>query len=120
VERKFRLHPLIHTFPLESSAQNVEKKKAEPKTPHFLSLNQDIVAWSQQEECALKYVMLSLGGQSGLQILRKKAEPKLRSVLQRHPGPHIDRSHLQSCSILVDNYNGVILLCNCHCRFQTQ
>jgi hypothetical protein len=25
-------------------AQDVEKKKAEPKTPHFLSLNQDIVA----------------------------------------------------------------------------
>ncbi len=25
------LHPLIHTIPLVSSAQNVEKKKAEPK-----------------------------------------------------------------------------------------
>jgi hypothetical protein len=23
-------------------------KKAEPATPHFLSLNQDIVAWSQE------------------------------------------------------------------------
>jgi hypothetical protein len=33
------LHPLIHTFAFGNSAQDVEKKKAEPKTPHFLSLN---------------------------------------------------------------------------------
>jgi hypothetical protein len=32
-------------------------KKAEPKTPHFLSLKQDIVAWSQKEKCGLKYVI---------------------------------------------------------------
>jgi hypothetical protein len=38
-------------------AQDIEKKKAEPRTPHFLSLNQDIVAWSQEAKCALKYVM---------------------------------------------------------------
>jgi hypothetical protein len=31
-------------------AQDVEKKKAEPRTPHFLSLNQDIVTWSQEEK----------------------------------------------------------------------
>ena len=30
-------------------------KKAEPRTPHLLSLNQDIVAWSQDEKCGLKY-----------------------------------------------------------------
>jgi hypothetical protein len=41
------LHPLIHTIAPETSAQDVEKKKAELKTPHFLSLNQDIVARSQ-------------------------------------------------------------------------
>jgi hypothetical protein len=29
--------------------QDVEKKKAESKTPHFLSLNQDIVAQSQEQ-----------------------------------------------------------------------
>jgi hypothetical protein len=40
-------------------AQGVEKKEAESKTPHFLSLNQDIVAWSQNEKCRLKYDMLS-------------------------------------------------------------
>ena len=34
-------------------------KNAEPKTPHFLSLNQDIVAWSQEEKCGLKYEMLN-------------------------------------------------------------
>jgi len=34
-------------------------KKAEPRTPHFLSLNQDIVAWSQNEKCRLKYVMFT-------------------------------------------------------------
>jgi hypothetical protein len=26
-------------------------------TPHLLSLNQDIVAWSQEGKCGLKYVM---------------------------------------------------------------
>ena len=39
--------------------QDLEKKKAEPKTPHFLSLNQDIVPWSQDEKCGLKYVICS-------------------------------------------------------------
>ena len=51
------LHPLIHTFLKFNLAQDVEKKRAERKTPHFLSLNQDIVAWSQGQECGLKYVM---------------------------------------------------------------
>ena len=49
------LHPLIHTIAPETSAQDVEKKKAEPVTPHFLSLNQDIVAGSQEVKCGLKY-----------------------------------------------------------------
>jgi hypothetical protein len=35
------------------------QKKAEPMTPHFLSLNQDIVARSQKQECGLKYEILS-------------------------------------------------------------
>jgi hypothetical protein len=39
--------------------QNWGMKKAEPKTPHFLSLNQDIVAGSQREKCGLKYVIHS-------------------------------------------------------------
>jgi hypothetical protein len=39
-------HPLIHTSPGFAQPQDVENKKAEPKTPHFLGLNQDIVAWS--------------------------------------------------------------------------
>jgi hypothetical protein len=42
----FVLHPLIHTLLEFGLAQDVEKKKAEPRTPHFLSLTQDIVAWS--------------------------------------------------------------------------
>jgi hypothetical protein len=37
-------------------AQDVEKKKAEPGTPHLFSLNQDIVAWSQKAKWRLKYV----------------------------------------------------------------
>jgi hypothetical protein len=41
---KFVLHPLIQTFLKFNQAQDVENKKAEPRTPHFLSLNQDIVA----------------------------------------------------------------------------
>jgi hypothetical protein len=32
-------------------AQDIGKKKAEPRTPHFFSLNQDIVPWSQKEKC---------------------------------------------------------------------
>ena len=51
------LHPLIYTSPGFAQAQDVEKKKAEPKTPHLLSLNQDIVAGSQNEKCGLKYVI---------------------------------------------------------------
>jgi hypothetical protein len=43
---KLTLHPLIHTLLEFALAQDVEKKKAEPRTPHFLSLKQDIVAWS--------------------------------------------------------------------------
>jgi hypothetical protein len=48
------LHPLIHTIAPETSAQDVEKKKTEPKTLHLLSLNQDIVAGSQERKCGLK------------------------------------------------------------------
>ena len=51
----FVLHPLIHTSLGFAQAQDVEKKKAEPETPHFLSLSQDIVAWSRGEKCGLKY-----------------------------------------------------------------
>jgi len=42
-----KLHPLIHTLLGFAQAQDVEKKKAEPKTPHFLSLNQDLVVSSK-------------------------------------------------------------------------
>jgi len=48
------------TFLKFAQAQDIEMKKAEPKTPHFLSLNPDIVAWSQGEKCGLKYVIHSL------------------------------------------------------------
>jgi hypothetical protein len=37
--------------------QMLRRKKTEPKTPHHLSLNQDIVVGSQEEECGLKYGM---------------------------------------------------------------
>ena len=57
---EFRLHPLIHTFPSKASVLDVEKKNAEPKTPHILNLNQDAVAWSQTEKCRLKYLIYSL------------------------------------------------------------
>jgi hypothetical protein len=57
----FALHPLIHTHPDFKAAQDVEKKKAEPKTPHFLAIYQDIVACSQKQKWGLKYVMFSPG-----------------------------------------------------------
>jgi hypothetical protein len=43
----WRLHPFVKTRPFFKLAQDMEKKRAEPKTPHFLSLNQDIVAPSK-------------------------------------------------------------------------
>ena len=49
-----KLHPLIHTIAPETSAQDVGNKKAEPKTPHFSSLKQDIVALSQEAKWGLK------------------------------------------------------------------
>ena len=54
---KYRLHPLIHSFPFWNSAQDIEKKKAELMTPHFLSLNQDIVGGPPMQKCGLKYDM---------------------------------------------------------------
>ena len=41
------LHPLIHTCLGSIQAQDVEKKKAELKTPNFLSINKDVVANSE-------------------------------------------------------------------------
>jgi hypothetical protein len=55
-------------------AQYVEKKKAEPKTPHFLSLNQDIVAGSQEEKCGLKYVMQTSRKRAALITLHSNTE----------------------------------------------
>jgi hypothetical protein len=39
----------------------LRSKNAESKTPHFRSLNQDIVAWSQEKKCGLKYVIYTPG-----------------------------------------------------------
>lgn len=52
-EAMWRLHPLIYTLIGFIQAQNVEKKKAESRTPLFLSLSQDILAWSQEEKCGV-------------------------------------------------------------------
>ena len=62
-KQKFVLHPLIHTRLFFKLVQDVEKKGAEPKTPHFLSLNQDFVAWSQEQKWELKYVIHSFDEQ---------------------------------------------------------
>jgi len=56
---EFVLHPLIHTLLELAQAQDVENKKAEPRTPYFLGLNQDIVVWPQKQKCGLKYVIFS-------------------------------------------------------------
>jgi hypothetical protein len=58
-EEKWELHPLMHTRLFFNLVQDVEKKGAEPKISHFLSLNQDIITGSQEQKCALKYVILS-------------------------------------------------------------
>ena len=57
----FALHPLMHTSARKTLVQDVEKKKTEQKTPHFLSLNQDVVAWSKREKWGLKYVIHTRG-----------------------------------------------------------
>jgi hypothetical protein len=44
-------------LPKFNLAQDLEEKKAEPRTPHFLRLKQDIVVCSQEQKCGLKYVM---------------------------------------------------------------
>ena len=45
-------------FPHQETQHKILKSKiAEPGTPHFLSLNQDIVGWSLEEKCGLKYGM---------------------------------------------------------------
>ena len=45
-------------FPHQKAQHKMlKRKKAEPKTPHLLSLNQDIVASPQDEKCGLKYVI---------------------------------------------------------------
>jgi hypothetical protein len=53
------IYVTISQSPPETSVLDAQKKKAEPKTPHFLSLNQDIVALSQEQKCGLKYVIYS-------------------------------------------------------------
>ena len=45
--------PLIHAFTIKSLALDVAKKKAEPKTLHFLSLDQDIIASPQEDKCGV-------------------------------------------------------------------
>ena len=55
---KWRLHPLIHTllgFNLVIDVVGTKKRSQELRI--FLVLNQDIVAWSQEEKCGLKYVI---------------------------------------------------------------
>jgi hypothetical protein len=47
--------------PPETSAHDVEKKKAEPKTPHFPSLNQDIVARSEEAKVEIKVCNIQSG-----------------------------------------------------------
>ena len=47
-------------YVIHSPGAGTEHKKAEPRTPHFLSLNQDIVVYSQEQKCGLKYVIYIL------------------------------------------------------------
>jgi hypothetical protein len=44
------LYYILHASLGFDQAQDLDNKKAEPRTPHFLSLNQDIVTWSQEEK----------------------------------------------------------------------
>jgi len=48
------LHPLIHTPQKFAKAKDVEKKKAETRTPDLHCSNQDIVARSQEQKWGLK------------------------------------------------------------------
>lgn len=48
---------LLTTQLLQTQCQGT--KKTESMTPRFLNLNQDIVGWSPEVKCALKYVMFT-------------------------------------------------------------
>jgi len=48
---------LLTTRLLQTQCQGT--KNAESMTPHFLNLNQDIVGWSLEVKCGLKYVIHS-------------------------------------------------------------
>ena len=61
----FVLHPLIHISPGFAQVQDVEKKRVEPRTAHFLKFNQNIVARPEEEKWGLKYVMHSPENQPG-------------------------------------------------------
>jgi len=51
---------LLTTQLLQTQCQAT--KKAEPTTPHLLSFNQDIVVWSLEGKCRLKYVISTPAG----------------------------------------------------------
>jgi hypothetical protein len=61
-------------------------KNAEPRTPHFLSLNQDIVVCSQGQECELKYDISGFGepAQVHLDLLQ---QPNSLLLVKRNPHP---------------------------------
>ena len=77
------LHPLIHTLLKFDLAQDVEKKEAEPRTPHFLRSIQDIVVRSQKQKCGLKYVMCGFWKVGWA----KKGKSKLRSIFKNGQPP---------------------------------
>ena len=75
-------------------AQDAENKKSGAEAPHFLSLNQDIVARSQEQKCGLKYVMFSLYHKLSKIVCPARLDRfvSLRSSPARYTGRHINCS----------------------------
>ena len=53
----------------QEEKKNWRSKKCGGKAPHFLSLNQDIVASPQEEKCGLKHVIHILRRPVGLHVI---------------------------------------------------
>jgi len=85
VPQNFVLHPLIHTSLGFAQAQDVEKKKAETETPHFLSSNQDIVYWAKEEKCQLKHVMFTQSEKSAELLAPSECSEWLGGTGSCHP-----------------------------------
>ena len=98
--------PLIHTFPPKSSTQDLEKKKAEPVTLHFLSLNQDTVSRAYPWRCRGKKLADGVNTQA-LWDLSTFSEVSNLPVIREQAG-----KYRSSRSLIIKHDQEAVVLCN--------